>query len=109
MQDYTPKYSFTFKSDEGTISIIEEHFFHTGIDTCKIPVQVLLQKSLSVHILQQYKHVTSYLNDLLFKNCKLVDHLTALRAFYLAECGDIIHHFSTKIFQKVQQFMKLIC
>jgi hypothetical protein len=99
LQDYTPKYNFTIKSDEGIL--LEENILTIEKDTCKIPVEVLLQKSLSIHILQQYKHVTSYLNDLLFKNCNLIDHLAALRAFYLAECGDIIHHFSTKIFQKV--------
>jgi len=73
-----------------------------------IPFEQLLHLSLYAHIREQYLRVSPYVVNLLFRHCNLMHHFVALRAIYLMECGDIMHFFSTQLFQLDDKTMGMV-
>lgn len=68
-----------------------------------IPFDRLLEISLYAPIHEQYLKVSPYVVGLLFRHCLLLDHFFALRAIFFMESGDIMHFFSTQLFELEQK------
>ncbi|KAL9655189.1 hypothetical protein ABK040_008964 [Willaertia magna] len=80
---------------EGFSETKEERF----LEKHSLLIENIVQHGLKQHIQQQYDRVSPYLCNLILQYCKLIDHLTALRAFFLMESGDIMDYFSRKMFE----------
>jgi hypothetical protein len=66
------------------------------------PIDTIIQRSIISAIERRSNLVCPYLVSMLIDDCKLLPHLSALRAFYLMEAGDVMDVFSSKLFETME-------
>ncbi|XP_044510973.1 gamma-tubulin complex component 5 isoform X3 [Mangifera indica] len=70
--------------------------------TTPLPV-VVMQECLTVYIKKQVDHIGRLILSKLMNGWKLMDELAVLRAIYLLGSGDLLQHFLTVIFNKLDK------
>ncbi|WCJ25224.1 Spc97 / Spc98 family of spindle pole body (SBP) component [Euphorbia peplus] len=75
-----------------------------NVDPRKMPLpSVILQECLSVYIKKQVDYIGQLILSKLMKDWRLMDELAILRAIYLLGSGDLLQHFLTIIFSKLDK------
>ncbi|XP_065849250.1 uncharacterized protein [Euphorbia lathyris] len=75
-----------------------------NIDPRKMPLPlVIVQECLSVYIKKQVDCIGQLVLSKLMKDWRLMDELAILRAIYLLGSGDLLQHFLTIIFSKLDK------
>ncbi|KAL9446124.1 hypothetical protein AB3S75_013906 [Citrus x aurantiifolia] len=70
--------------------------------TTPLPV-VIMQECLTVYIKKQVDHIGKLILSNLMNDWRLMDELAVLRAIYLLGSGDLLQHFLTVIFNKLDK------
>ncbi|XP_031273500.1 gamma-tubulin complex component 5 isoform X2 [Pistacia vera] len=70
--------------------------------TTPLPV-VVMQECLTVYIKKQVDHIGRLILSKLMNGWRLMDELAVLRAIYLLGSGDLLQHFLTVIFNKLDK------
>ncbi|OMO96626.1 Spc97/Spc98 [Corchorus capsularis] len=70
--------------------------------TTPLPV-VIMQECLTVYIKQQVDYIGSLILSKLMNGWRLMDELVVLRAIFLLGSGDLLQHFLTVIFNKLDR------
>lgn len=70
--------------------------------TTPLPV-VIMQECLTVYIKKQVDHIGKLILSNLMSDWRLMDELAVLRAIYLLGSGDLLQHFLTVIFNKLDK------
>ncbi|KAL5844957.1 hypothetical protein ACOSQ4_010915 [Xanthoceras sorbifolium] len=64
---------------------------------------VIMQECLTVYIKKQVDHIGGLILSKLMNDWRLMDELSVLRAIYLLGSGDLLQHFLTVIFNKLDK------
>ncbi|KAF0982626.1 hypothetical protein FDP41_011556 [Naegleria fowleri] len=99
---------FNLLKKKSLSEVIEfQHFSAHQPSTSKIletPIEINFEIGLFRNIKDQYSRIAPYLCNLIVYRSKLIDHLTAIRAIFLMEAGDIMDYLSTQLFHLSDRF-----
>ncbi|KDP33175.1 hypothetical protein JCGZ_13440 [Jatropha curcas] len=70
--------------------------------TMPLPL-IIMQDCLTVYVKQQVDYIGQLILSKLMKDWRLMDELAVLRAIFLLGSGDLLQHFSTVIFSKLDR------
>ncbi|KAG2372728.1 hypothetical protein C9374_013629 [Naegleria lovaniensis] len=84
---------------------VSDNHYMSSSKILEQPIEINFELGLFKNIKEQYSRIAPYLCNLIVYRSKLIDHLTAIRAIFLMEAGDIMDYFSTQLFHLSDRFI----